>query len=111
MLPKSDVVAVWSLEPQKHEDHVITLNQRPCSYKGSSPTPQLQGFMAVIYPAVARVHDCQARNASKKHNGFTELLQVFQLSWYCVSRYDRPIERLGLGTSNHWNWNMKRKME
>ena len=55
MLPKSDVVAVWSLKPQKRKDHVVALNQRlglvTIAYLTTRvwlPTPQLQGFMAAM---------------------------------------------------------------
>ena len=66
MLPKLDVVAVWSLEPRKRKDHVVALNQRlwlvAVAYLAVSrvrlPTPQLQGLMTVTYPAVAGVHGC-----------------------------------------------------
>ena len=66
MLPKSDVVAVWSLKPRKRKYHVVAFNQRPRSYKGS-----------FAYSTVARVHGCYTYPAVARVQLPTSQLQGF----------------------------------
>ena len=94
---------------------------RPCNHRDLAvarvhlPTPRLQGFMAVIYPAVARVHGCYL-SSSCKGSWLATRLEMLQRSTMVSQNYSKcsnwvgtvypdkidQLKGLGLGASNHW---------
>ena len=86
MLPKSDVVAVLSLKPQKRKDHVVALNQRlglvTVAYLTTRvrlPIPQLQGFMAAM--PIQQLQWLMAAIPIQQLQGFIRLLLSCKGSW------------------------------